>query len=173
VQRLTRELHERDTELAQYRRHTQVVSEQQSAQSKLKKENEALVEALHKEQDKSYRLLKDLHQHMQEAKQFKQLTDEQRLEIDQLRQGVARQGEADREVERLRMELQAVNRYVQEQEQKMEMTRDKIRDTERAIGLQLEQQRMLEAKSEKVQAENADMERTIRALNERIIANEQ
>ena len=53
--------------------------------SSLKRDNEALLESLHKEQDKSYKLLRDLHQSMQDNKAQKQLIEEQRVEIEQLK----------------------------------------------------------------------------------------
>ena len=40
--------------------------------AQLKRDNESLLDSLHKEQDKSYKLLRDLHQAMQEGKALKQ-----------------------------------------------------------------------------------------------------
>jgi hypothetical protein len=40
--------------------------------AQLKRDNESLLDSLHKEQDKSYKLLRDLHQAMQEGKGLKQ-----------------------------------------------------------------------------------------------------
>jgi len=51
----------------------------------LKRDNESLLDSLHKEQDKSYKLLRDLHQSMQEGKSLKQQNDELRQEVEQLR----------------------------------------------------------------------------------------
>jgi hypothetical protein len=48
----------------------------------LKRDNEMLLETLHKEQDKSYKLLRDLHQAMQENKSNKSMMDEMRVEIE-------------------------------------------------------------------------------------------
>jgi hypothetical protein len=62
-----------------------VLTEHQAIASSLKRDNEALLETLHKEQDKSYKLLRDLHQSMQDGKAQKQLIEEQRIEIEQLK----------------------------------------------------------------------------------------
>lgn len=53
---------ERETELEQLRRATLTAGGDQGALNhRLKRENDSLVENLHKEQDKSYKLLRDLH----------------------------------------------------------------------------------------------------------------
>lgn len=69
---------------------------------KLKKDNEQLLEALHKEQDKSYKLLRDLHQHMQDGKGLKQHCDEQKIEIEQLKIECVKMNELQGENDRMR-----------------------------------------------------------------------
>lgn len=56
-----------------------------------------------------------------------------------------------------------MTKYVQEQEVTMEHTREKIRETERAVSQQLEHHRMLEATIEQLQQDNADLRRTTSA----------
>lgn len=58
------------------------MTDQQAQTSSLKRDNELLLETLHKEQDKSYKLLRDLHQAMQENKSNKSMMDEMRVEIE-------------------------------------------------------------------------------------------
>jgi septal ring factor EnvC (AmiA/AmiB activator) len=62
-----------------------MVGDHNAATFKLKKDNEQLLESLHKEQDKSYKLLRDLHQHMQDGKALKGQLEEYKAELDQLR----------------------------------------------------------------------------------------
>lgn len=72
IRRLERDIMEKEHELNQYRRQEHSLNDQSSqAQLRMKKENESLMETLHHEQDKSYKLLKDLHAHMQEGKALK------------------------------------------------------------------------------------------------------
>ena len=63
----------------------------------LKRDNESLLDSLHKEQDKSYKLLRDLHQAMQEGKSLKLANDEARQEIEQLRVERHRMQEVDQD----------------------------------------------------------------------------
>lgn len=73
-----------------------------------------LVESLHKEQDKSYKLLKDLHQHMQETKSLKQLCEDQRMEIEQLREVRHKMQEVQEESDRMRQEILRMTNYIAE-----------------------------------------------------------
>jgi|LauGreDrversion4_2_1035121.scaffolds.fasta_scaffold50187_2 hypothetical protein len=63
--------------------------------------------------------------------------------------------------------------YISEQEVSMEGHRERVRETERAIGQQIEQSRLLEAHAEKLKQEAADMKRNLIAQNERIHQQEQ
>ena len=49
VRKMEKELLEKEAELVQYRRHNQVMSDSQTLAGKLKRDNEQLLEALHKE----------------------------------------------------------------------------------------------------------------------------
>ncbi len=81
INRLQADLQEKEIELMHFKRSTNI-TEQQAQTASLKRDNEMLLETLHKEQDKSYKLLRDLHQAMQENKSNKSIMDEMRLEIE-------------------------------------------------------------------------------------------
>jgi len=117
--------------------------------SSLKRDNESLLDSLHKEQDKSYKLLRDLHQSMQESKQLKQQSEDMRLEIDQLRGQLARAQEVDRENSRMQQEIIRMQSYIGEQEVMIEQHRERLREGERSMGMQVEQGRHMEAALEK------------------------
>jgi hypothetical protein len=78
---LQADLQEKEIELMHFKRSTNV-TEQQAKTASLKRDNDMLLETLHKEQDKSYKLLRDLHQAMQENKSNKSIMDEMRVEIE-------------------------------------------------------------------------------------------
>jgi hypothetical protein len=139
IRKLERELAEKEQELLQHRRHAQMVGDHNAVTTALKRDNEQLSEALHKEQDKAYKLLRDLHLQLQEAKQLRQLTEEQRLEIDQLRIERHKSQEIALDNERLRQEVAGMAKYIQEQEGSIEQHRERIRETEKAVSLHLEQ----------------------------------
>lgn len=82
IRRLQEDLQAKETELMAYRRQSQSASEQHAVAAQLKRDNESLLESLHKEQDKSYKLLRDLHQAMQEGKGFKQANEDIRQELE-------------------------------------------------------------------------------------------
>lgn len=134
---------------------------------KLKRDNEQLLEALHKEQDKSYKLLRDLHQTMQESKGCKGQLDDTRLELDKLRAEKHRMQEVAEDNERMRVEIQRMQQYISDQESGIEQHRHRIRDTEKTVGLQLEQTRLLEAHVERARSESTDLRRVMQAQAER------
>ena len=72
ITRLEQDLQAKDTELQAYRRQSHSATEQHTVAAQLKRDNESLLDSLHKEQDKSFKLLRDLHQAMQEGKGLKQ-----------------------------------------------------------------------------------------------------
>lgn len=172
IRHLERELAEKEQELLQHRRHAAMISDTNTTIAKLKSENEQLMEALHKEQDKSYKLLRDLHQQMQETKGLKQVVEEQKVEIDQARIERHKHHEIQADNDRLRAEIQGMSKYIQELESGMEQHRERIRETEKAVGQQLEQHRILEAGLEKLRHENDGAKRSIQAANERLAQTE-
>ncbi len=82
------------------------MGDSQTLASKLKRDNEQMLEALHKEQDKSYKLLRDLHQNMQENKAMKSAYDEQRAELEKLKIEKHKMIEVSEDNQRLHIEVQ-------------------------------------------------------------------
>ena len=144
------------------------VTEQQTQAASLKHENEVLLETLHKEQDKSYKLLRDLHLAMQENKANRSQLDEQRVQLEQMHIAQLKASETAQDNHRLQAEIARMQAYVNEQETSMEGLRERIRDSERNMGQQIEQSRMLEAHIDKVKQEAGDMKRSLLSQNDRI-----
>ena len=127
----------------------------------MKHENEVLLETLHKEQDKSYKLLRDLHLAMQENKANRSQMEEQRVQLEQMHIAQLKASETAADNQRLHSEIARQQAYINEQETSMEGLRERIRDSERNIGQQIEQNRMLEAHIDKMKQEAIDMTRNL------------
>jgi hypothetical protein len=127
----------------------------------MKHENEVLLETLHKEQDKSYKLLRDLHLAMQENKANRSQMEEQRVQLEQMHIAQLKASETAADNQRLHSEIARQQAYINEQETSMEGLRERIRDSERNIGQQIEQNRMLEAHIDKMKQEAIDMKRNL------------
>ena len=127
----------------------------------MKHENEVLLETLHKEQDKSYKLLRDLHLAMQENKANRSQMEEQRVQLEQMHIAQLKASETAADNQRLHAEIARQQAYINEQETSMEGLRERIRDSERNIGQQIEQNRMLEAHIDKMKQEAIDMKRNL------------
>lgn len=80
----------------------------------MKRDNELLLETLHKEQDKSYKLLRDLHQAMQENKSNKSIMDEMRVEIEQFKIAQHKSQEVAQDNQRLQHEISRMQAYISE-----------------------------------------------------------
>lgn len=80
----------------------------------MKRDNEQLVDTLHREQDKSYKLLRDLHQQMQEGKQMKQAIEEMRNEVEIVRSQERRWKEVEEENLRVKAEIGRMQAFVNE-----------------------------------------------------------
>ena len=85
------------------------------------------------------------------------------MEIDQLKIERHKMHEVDAENERMQSEILRMTHYIQEQESGLDKHRERIRETEKSVSHQLEQQRFLEANLEKLKQEITDMKRTINA----------
>jgi hypothetical protein len=127
----------------------------------MKHENEVLLETLHKEQDKSYKLLRDLHLAMQENKANRSQMEEQRVQLEQMHIAQLKASETAADNQRLHSEIARQQAYINEQETSMEGLRERIRDSERNIGQQIEQNRMIEAHIDKMKQEAIDMKRNL------------
>jgi len=127
----------------------------------MKHENEVLLETLHKEQDKSYKLLRDLHLAMQENKANRSQMEEQRVQLEQMHIAQLKASETAADNQRLHSEIARQQAYINEQDTSMEGLRERIRDSERNIGQQIEQNRMLEAHIDKMKQEAIDMKRNL------------
>jgi len=127
----------------------------------LKHENDVLLETLHKEQDKSYKLLRDLHLAMQENKANRSQLEDQRVQLEQMHIAQLKGSETAADNQRLHSEISRQQAYINEQETSMEGLRERIRDSERNTGQQIEQNRMLEAHIDKMKQENIDMKRNL------------
>lgn len=90
------------------------MTDQQAQTSSLKRDNELLLETLHKEQDKSYKLLRDLHQAMQENKSNKSMMDEMRVEIEQFKIAQHKSLEIAQDNQRLQHEISRMQAYISE-----------------------------------------------------------
>ena len=120
-----------------------------------------LLETLHKEQDKSYKLLRDLHLAMQENKANRSQLEDQRVQLEQMHIAQLKGSETAADNQRLHSEISRQQAYINEQETSMEGLRERIRDSERNTGQQIEQNRMLEAHIDKMKQENIDMKRNL------------
>lgn len=105
---------------------------------------------------------------MQENKQLKSVLDDLRLELDSANLERQKSLEIRAENERLRQEVHRLSKYISEQETGIEQHRERIRDTEKAVGHSLEQHRMLEAALDKAKADNQELKRTVTSQAERI-----
>jgi chromosome segregation ATPase len=61
-----------------------------------------------------------------------------------------------------------VQSYVKEQENSLEGLRERLRDSERSMGQQIEQNRILDAHIDKMKQEAIDMKRNLMSQNDRI-----
>ncbi len=114
IKRLERELTEKEQELLQFRRQNQLSQEHYTISQKLKLDNDQMLDTLHKEQDKSYKLLKDLHQLMHEGKQLKTTIEDQRAELDQLRHTKQQCNDLSADNERLKNEIMRMTHFIAE-----------------------------------------------------------
>jgi hypothetical protein len=75
---------------------------------------------------------------MQENKQLKSALDDLRIELDSANLERQTALEVRNENERMRQEVLRMTKYIAEQETGMEHHRERIRDTEKAVGYTLE-----------------------------------
>ena len=75
---------------------------------------------------------------MQEGKGFKQQNDELRQEVEQLSMERHRMQEVDQDNGRMQQEIIRMQSYMGEQEVQMEQHRDRLREAERNLSIQVE-----------------------------------
>lgn len=105
---------------------------------------------------------------MQENKSNKSIMDEMRVEIEQLKIAQHKSLEVQQDNQRLQHEISRMQAFISEQETSMEGHRERIRETERSMSQQIEQNRMMEAHIDKLKQEAADMKRNLLSQNDRI-----